>query len=160
MAEHSTLTDPQLHEPKGVAGASAGTVYTATGSGSGNWASPIVGIYHPNTYALNVLIPNISSASSVFVPSPVAGNVTAVYVTLYGALTGSNPVVTGKILGVPIGGLSITCTTSGSAAGSTFSGTPSSAYSVTAGNAIEIDTSGGSTGAYAANVTVVVTATS
>lgn len=34
---HSTLTDPYLHEPKGVASAGAGTVYVANGSGSGNW---------------------------------------------------------------------------------------------------------------------------
>lgn len=37
MAEHNTLTGTQLHEPKGVAAASSGTVYTADGAGSGNW---------------------------------------------------------------------------------------------------------------------------
>jgi len=34
---HSTLTDPYLHEPKGAASAGAGTVYVANGSGSGSW---------------------------------------------------------------------------------------------------------------------------
>lgn len=34
---HSTLTDPYLHEPKGVASASSGDVYLANGSGSGTW---------------------------------------------------------------------------------------------------------------------------
>lgn len=34
---HSTLTDPYLHEPKGIAAAGAGTVYVANGSGSGAW---------------------------------------------------------------------------------------------------------------------------
>lgn len=34
---HSTLTDPYLHEPKGVAAASSGTVYVANGAGSGSW---------------------------------------------------------------------------------------------------------------------------
>ena len=34
---HSTLTDPYLHEPKGVAAASAGDVYIADGAGSGDW---------------------------------------------------------------------------------------------------------------------------
>jgi hypothetical protein len=34
---HSTLTDPYLHEPKGVASAGAGAVYVANGSGSGTW---------------------------------------------------------------------------------------------------------------------------
>ncbi|MDC0135767.1 hypothetical protein OAI26_03700 [Sulfitobacter sp.] len=34
---HSTLTDPYLHEPKGVSSANNGEVYIANGSGSGNW---------------------------------------------------------------------------------------------------------------------------
>jgi len=34
---HSTLTDPFLHEPKGIAAAGAGEVYIADGSGSGDW---------------------------------------------------------------------------------------------------------------------------
>lgn len=34
---HSTLTDPYLHEPKGVAAASSGSVYFADGAGSGSW---------------------------------------------------------------------------------------------------------------------------
>ena len=34
---HSTLTDPYLHEPKGAASASSGEVYIANGSGSGAW---------------------------------------------------------------------------------------------------------------------------
>ena len=34
---HSSLTVAELHEPKGVASASANTVYSATGSGSGTW---------------------------------------------------------------------------------------------------------------------------
>lgn len=34
---HSTLTDPYLHEPKGIASAGAGNVYVSDGSGSGTW---------------------------------------------------------------------------------------------------------------------------
>ena len=34
---HSTLTDPYLHEPKGVAAATNGSIYIANGSGSGVW---------------------------------------------------------------------------------------------------------------------------
>lgn len=37
---HSTLTDPYLHEPKGVASASSGELYFANGSGSGAWKIP------------------------------------------------------------------------------------------------------------------------
>lgn len=35
--EHSTLTDPYLHEPKGIAAANAGEAYIADGLGSGDW---------------------------------------------------------------------------------------------------------------------------
>lgn len=38
--QHSALTDPQLHEPKGVSTAASGKVYRANGSGSGVWVFP------------------------------------------------------------------------------------------------------------------------
>lgn len=34
---HATMTDPDLHEPKGISTAPFETVYTANGSGSGLW---------------------------------------------------------------------------------------------------------------------------
>lgn len=35
--QHSAITDPNIHEPKGVSSAAAGKVYVANGSGSGSW---------------------------------------------------------------------------------------------------------------------------
>ena len=35
--QHVDITDPNIHEPKGAAGASVNTVYVANGSGSGTW---------------------------------------------------------------------------------------------------------------------------
>lgn len=40
MVDHATLTDPELHEPKGASTATSGKVYTADGSGSGAWTKP------------------------------------------------------------------------------------------------------------------------
>jgi len=37
--QHSTLTDPNLHEPKGIAAAGADQVYRSNGSGSGTWTN-------------------------------------------------------------------------------------------------------------------------
>lgn len=37
MPEHVNITDPNLHEPKGVSSAAAGKVYVADGLGSGAW---------------------------------------------------------------------------------------------------------------------------
>lgn len=35
--QHSSLTDPELHEPKGASEASSGKVYVSDGAGSGDW---------------------------------------------------------------------------------------------------------------------------
>jgi len=35
--QHNALTDPNLHEPKGVAAATAGKCYVSNGAGSGTW---------------------------------------------------------------------------------------------------------------------------
>lgn len=37
--QHSSLTDPNLHEPKGISTASANQVYISNGSGSGTWTN-------------------------------------------------------------------------------------------------------------------------
>lgn len=38
--EHVNITDPQIHEPKGVATAQLGHSYLANGAGSGSWSYP------------------------------------------------------------------------------------------------------------------------
>jgi len=40
MTEHVTITDPQIHEPKGVSTATSGEIYVANGLGSGTWQLP------------------------------------------------------------------------------------------------------------------------
>lgn len=59
--EHSDITDPLIHEPKGISTAAANTVYVADGSASGDWAklprealadgslSSVVYVMHTNT---------------------------------------------------------------------------------------------------------------
>lgn len=37
MPLHASITDPNIHEPKGVSSATAGRVYVSNGSGSGTW---------------------------------------------------------------------------------------------------------------------------
>lgn len=39
MAEHDSITDPDIHEPKGASTAPAGAVYIADGAGSGSWGT-------------------------------------------------------------------------------------------------------------------------
>ena len=37
MPEHSVITDPDLHEPKGIVGTTSGDIYVSNGAGSGVW---------------------------------------------------------------------------------------------------------------------------
>ena len=39
MSRHSTLTDPAIHEPKGISTATNGQVYAANGAGTGAWSA-------------------------------------------------------------------------------------------------------------------------
>lgn len=41
--QHNAITDPDIHEPKGVASSASGKVYKANGSGSGTWEYPVAG---------------------------------------------------------------------------------------------------------------------
>jgi hypothetical protein len=45
--EHDSITDPEIHEPKGISTASSNTVYVSDGAGSGTW---IPEKYHINGY--------------------------------------------------------------------------------------------------------------
>jgi hypothetical protein len=42
--QHNTITDPDIHEPKGAASAASGKVYVADGAGSGAWSYPLTGL--------------------------------------------------------------------------------------------------------------------
>lgn len=52
MALHSSLTDPNLHEPKGVSTATSGQVYVANGSGSGAWTARLPSMSGKSGYLL------------------------------------------------------------------------------------------------------------
>lgn len=69
---HSTLTDPKLHEPKGISTATLGQVYVANGSGSGTWQLP--------TGALDnqVIVKTLAD-----LPTPVANVITLAADTAY-----------------------------------------------------------------------------
>lgn len=48
MPDHVNITDPNIHEPKGVSTATAGDVYVADGAGSGAWGP--VGLEFASVY--------------------------------------------------------------------------------------------------------------
>ena len=149
--EHSTLTGSDLHEPKGTAAANTGEVYIANGSGSGTWTA------HHNRCVLTTRIDDISTASSAWVVTPVAGTISKIYSVISGAITSGAAVLTAEIAGVAVTNGVLTVAVSGSAAGIVDSATPSAANTVTAGSAIEIVTDGGSTNTVSAVITFEIT---
>ena len=137
---HSSLTDPLIHEPKGVASASAGKVYVANGSGSGTWTSKetLVG------ETLTGYIDNISASSTVYVPIPFAGTISKVVTVLEAAISSANATLTVKNAAAASMG-TITVAQSGSAAGDVDTLAPSSNNTVAADSFITIASDGGST---------------
>ncbi len=138
---HKDLTGAALHEPKGIASAAVDTVYVADGAGSGSFQNKT------KYTTLNFKFEDISTARSEWIVCPLAGDVRKIWSVIDGAITGADCVFTFEIAGVLITGSTLTITQSGSAAGDIDSATPSAAKTLTAGQAIEIISDGGSTGA-------------
>jgi len=148
--QHANLPNAELHEPKGVSAASANTVYVANGAGSGTWqkisTSEIDSTFkNTNKVVLNVHHDDLSSAISHFVVSPIAGTITAAYSVIDGAIATADTTLQLKIGGTNVTNGAITIAYSGSAAGDVDSCTPTAANTVSAGQAIEIASDGGTT---------------
>tara|TARA_R110001606_G_scaffold270823_1_gene419359 strand:+ start:5469 stop:5939 length:471 start_codon:yes stop_codon:yes gene_type:complete len=136
---HSSLTDPYIHEPKGAATAAAGRVYVANGTGSGAWTAKetLVG------EILSGYLDDVSTASTVYIPIPYAGTVSKIITVLEGSISGANSTVTlANSAGASMGTLTIT--QSGSAAGDVDTLAPSANNSVTADSFITVSTDGAS----------------
>lgn len=153
---HKNIADSQRHEPKGISGAAADTVYVADGAGSGAWTNIIADVNNANRVILTRRIPDVSTAGSYFVTNPILGDIIKMYITIDNAITVADATVTLEIGGVLVTGSSCTVAFTGSAAGSVFSSTPSANNTVAAGGSIEIITDGGSTTACEATVTLVI----
>lgn len=163
MAIHSALADSELHENKGVAGATDGAVATAT-SGATVWQK--IGptnvdtsvIFTVNKCYLTTKFKDIASADSMYVLVPFAGTLDAVYTVLENAITTANNTVTVRNnAGTSMG--TITVTQSGSAAGDVDSLLPVSNNIFTAGQTVHLDTDGASDTAAELYVTLVFTIT-
>ena len=137
---HSTLTDPYLHEPKGAASASSGEVYVANGAGSGAWTAKETLI----ELSLEGYLENVSAVETVYVPIPFAGTVVKILTVLEAVISSSNSTVTVKnAAGSSMGTLTITA--SGSAAGDVDTLVPVSNNTVTADSFITVESDGAST---------------
>lgn len=137
---HSTLTDPYLHEPKGVAAASSGDVYVANGAGSGVWTPKQQLI----ELSLEGYLEDVSSVETVHVPIPFAGTVVKVITVLESSISSADSTVTVKnSAGTSMGTLTIA--NASSAAGDVDTLSPTSNNTVTADSFITIESNGAST---------------
>jgi hypothetical protein len=99
---------------------------------------------------LTVLLENVSTASTTFLVSPIAGKVTQIQTVLHGALANADAILdvgvapAGSTVFAPYTSSDVTLTQSSSAAGDVDTLTLSS-QSVEAGGVIAIHTNGGST---------------
>ena len=100
-------------------------------------------------------IADISTAGSSWVVSPYAGTIKKIYTVIDGAITNADASISFEIDGTAVTDGGITIAYSGSGAGTVDSSTPTAHNTVTAGQAIEIITDGGSTGTRKAVVTIV-----
>lgn len=101
-------------------------------------------------------IADISTAGQTWLVSPIAGLVTKVYGVLQGAITGADATLTVKDKdGNSMG--TITVANASSAAGDVDSLTPAANNDVAAGDAIEIETDGGSTNVVIESIIIEIT---
>ena len=133
--QHSALTGSDLHEPKGVASATAGKVYISNGSGSCAWTSA--------GEIITGYIEDVSTAEVVHVPMPFAGTVYKVITVLEGAISSADATVTVKNASAASMG-TLTIAQSGSAAGDVDTLSPSSNNTVSVNTFITVETNGNS----------------
>lgn len=99
----------------------------------------------PKTFILNVTMADLSTSESVWVVSPYAAKIKKIYSVIDATIATANGAVTVEIDGTAVTDAAITIAYSGSGAGDVDSSTPSALNTVTAGQEIEIITSGAPT---------------
>lgn len=148
--EHKDIPDANLHEPKGAAGASSGEVLQSVGSGATTFAKintsniDATSIKNTNEYFLTVTLPDVSAASSVYVPVVVASVFVGATTVLGGAITSADSTVTFVRNDSASFGTGITIAYSGSAAGDVDTFTATTNTSVSANGWVRVTSDGGS----------------
>ena len=103
-------------------------------------------------------IVDVSTADQIYIPVPTGfdGEVVEIRTAIDAAITVADATITPNIGGTAMTNGAITIATSGSAAGTTDVSYPTGARTVVPGDAIEIETDGGSTTTAKCNVTIVI----
>lgn len=140
MPQHSEISDPNLHEPKGISTAADGTVYIADGAGSGLWELPSVS----ERFTLTATMADVSTAGSVYIPVPVDCTILGAVTCLQAAITTANSSVTFFRNAATSLGSAMTVAFTSSAAGDVDTFTATTNTAATAGEYIRVVSDGGS----------------
>lgn len=147
---HSSITGADNHEPKGVEGASANTVYVANGSASGVWKKipaavlDTASVINLNKGTLIVSLDDVSNPSSIWVPITNACTITKITSVLQGSITvGDSTVTVYNNAGLSMGSVVVSFT--GSAPGDIDVLNPASNNTFAANQVLKITTDGNST---------------
>lgn len=150
MPLHSSLTGVDLHENKGVAGASNDTVAVAN-TGATVWQKitsaniNAASVKNVNKYFTTVRFADISTAEILYVPVSQGSKLLKATLVLSTAITLANSTVTFKTLAGVSLGTGITVNFSGSAAGDVYTFTPSSNDTFATNAVLRVETDGAST---------------
>lgn len=131
-------------------------VGAAASGGTAETNTPVINSTGDVRHVLTAQIADISAAGSIFVVAPWAGTISKIYTTIKNAITTADAAISFELGGTAITGGGITIATASSAAGDVDSATPTALNVVTAGQAIEIITDGGSSTTCECVVTFVV----
>jgi len=150
--DHTSLTDTQCHEPKGINSATTadkGKVITPSGTTSGE--SVLRKLTHAELlqkqHHVMQVIGNISAASTVYIAPGISGTLVKATSVIDGALdsSGSDATITFNIDGSASDAATMTIAASGSATGTVDSVTSSANNILTSNSYIAISSDGAST---------------
>jgi hypothetical protein len=162
--QHELIADPKIHEPKGVAAASANTVYVANGGGSGAWSTLTTGslpmtaietdindkiadgtIDLKGRFFIFAQIDDVSTADEIVIPIIRSCTVIGARFTLGGAITTADSIVQVKAASGSAMGSNVTIAFTASAKGTSFSFTANANNVLTGPTWMSVTTDGGST---------------
>lgn len=109
-----------------------------------------------DAYVIHCTIEDISTGQSDWVVAPHAGDITGIWSVIDGVITGADAALSFEIGGTAVTGGGITIANAGSAAGTVDTSSPSAANTLTAGQALECITDGGSTGTVKAQISILI----
>jgi hypothetical protein len=150
--QHQLITDPNVHEPKGITTAASSTVYVANGVGSGSWRK------HDFSMTYTIADASIAGPTNFWIVVPYQSLLAKAYVIVDAAFS-ANQTIAFQIGGVPVTGGTINLLTAGSGAGSIYSCTPSALNAISAGAGLKIVNTGGSAAPFIAELTLIFTPT-